>query len=441
MKYTPIYQTLAPEQRKDLNAKIVYLIEQDKLSDYGITQEDVFNCYTGEGGLHGLERADYRNYHDYAEAKKEIENGQFFTPSFLCQIVMESLNPTDHETVADLTCGMGSFCNYMEHEECFYGNELDAAAYKVAKCLYPNAALDNRDIRSYQPKQQFDFVVGNPPYNLKWWTDQGEILSQLFYCQRAHEFLKPLGILAVVVPRSFLADDFSDRRMIEDMRDRFDFLGQIAVYGDAFKALGVEGYDTKIQFWQKREEDAKPKPYRTDFVAELNDFPDENAIRTLTETIRRHITDAAAAKLRSVHARRVAVASGSDDFRYQVNRMLYQISIHPATKKYYPKCQEKLYEFEHQEKPDGMAWEDWAKTKLTEKRVLAYLRQTLRKQSAKPQLDRIRPVKHGSSLVWVGDSPKAERSLSEAEKHRSRFTGLLQMVIFRTKNFGTAFPA
>ena len=48
----------------------------------------------GDGGLHGLDRKDFDNYYSYSEAKKEIENGQFFTPPDLCQLVTEALKPS-----------------------------------------------------------------------------------------------------------------------------------------------------------------------------------------------------------------------------------------------------------------------------------------------------------------------------------------------------------
>ena len=47
-----------------------YLIDRGAYDTYGITKEDVFQGYTGNGGLHGLSRKDYENYHSYSEAKK-----------------------------------------------------------------------------------------------------------------------------------------------------------------------------------------------------------------------------------------------------------------------------------------------------------------------------------------------------------------------------------
>ena len=131
MKYAQQEMDLTREQRKALNEKVLYLIDSNSAEQAGITSEDIYNAYTGEGGLHGLERADFDSYHAYSEKKKEIENGQFFTPPAICQLVAESLRPSISDVVADLTCGKGSFFNFMPVETNCYGCELDARAYKV----------------------------------------------------------------------------------------------------------------------------------------------------------------------------------------------------------------------------------------------------------------------------------------------------------------------
>lgn len=44
------------------------------------------------------------------------------------------------------------------------------------------------------------FILGNPPYNLRWWVEEGKNrLSQFYYCIKAAELLKPLGILAIII--------------------------------------------------------------------------------------------------------------------------------------------------------------------------------------------------------------------------------------------------
>lgn len=66
------------ENRKMLNEKVLYLIDSGTAAQAGISSADIYNAYSGDGGLHGLARKDYDSYHSYSQSKKEIENGQFF---------------------------------------------------------------------------------------------------------------------------------------------------------------------------------------------------------------------------------------------------------------------------------------------------------------------------------------------------------------------------
>lgn len=72
--------------------------------------------------------------------------------------------------------------------------------------------------------------------------------------------------MALVVPRSFLADDFSDGGLIKEMEKHFSFLGQFALDDNSFYALGVVGYKTKVQFWQRNSDmdGWKSQPYTTE---------------------------------------------------------------------------------------------------------------------------------------------------------------------------------
>ena len=238
-----------PEQRRALNQKVIDIINCGGVE--GITKEDVYNAYTGDGGLHGLDREDYENYHEYSEAKKQVENGQFFTPHELCRLVIGALAPSPYDLVADLTCGKGSFFNFLPTVANAYGCEVDTKAFKVAQYLYPEANLMLGDIRTYRPDVRFDYIVGNPPFNLRWQTEDTEYLSQFYYCIKAARLLKPLGIMALIVPQSFLAEAFLDKKMIKELEKYFSFLGQVALPDNAFAPLGVKKFQTKLQLWQR----------------------------------------------------------------------------------------------------------------------------------------------------------------------------------------------
>lgn len=424
MKYTYHNEQIPQEARKELNDKILYLVEQGLADQSGISCEDIYNAYTGDGGLHGLKRSDFANYHEFAEAKKEIENGQFFTPPAICQFIMEALSPTTTDTVADLTSGIANFANFMPVEANFYGCELDIKSHKVAHYLYPAANLEHKDIRFYQPDMRFDYVVGNPPFNLKWSTEQGEIISQMYYCLKAAEVLKPMGIMAIVVPAQFLSDDYMDKQKIAEMEKHFSFMGQIEIMAGAFKYLGVTNYLTKIMFWQKRMDGEEVSgKYRLDCDAQMYSL--DNTADLLAYVKEKIVAPAKMLKQQNrARAELLGRSDSSSEFNYQVQKMLFHIKSNPKLADKYAKCQEYLYKFQHQKQPDDMKSEEWAKVRITEAKVLAYLRRVIRSQNKKPSQDIVRLVKHDGGLVYKGYSQKVRQSMTFDMKEETPFYAL-----------------
>lgn len=418
MKYNILNQTIPQNSRRELNDKILYLIDNDLAESSGITKEDIYNAYTGDGGLHGLKYSDFDSYYEYSNAKKEIENGQFFTPPLLCQFIMDCLNPSGTDVVADLTCGMGGFFNFAPAESNVYGCELDIKAYKVAKYLYPKANLTYGDIRSYSPGIKFDYVVGNPPFNIYWWVDENQIISQLYYCQKAAELMKPMGIMALVVPASFLADDFSDGSLIKEMEKHFSFLGQFMLDKDMFSNIGVYGYETKVQFWQRNSETDGwiSHPYSTEMTIDAVSL---NSVGV--DTVKHVCLDEAQALFRKNRSHILLELSQqrdmSSNFMYQVKKYLYAIKSHPILKEKYVKCCEYLNKFFTQKQPEDMSYEEWCRVRLTEAKVLAYLRGVVSKQHPKKYEDVIRMVNFGYSIGYKAYSPKMARRMPEYMKN------------------------
>ena len=420
MKFTYSQQAIPQDQRKSLNEKVLYLIDSNTAADNGINTEDIYNAYTGNGGLHDLNRSDYDNYHAYSEDKKEIENGQFFTPPKICEFIMSCLQLSESDLVADLTCGMGNFFNFVPAEANAYGCEIDIKAYKVARYLYPAANIELKDIRAYQPGIRFDYVVGNPPFNLNWWIEnEGKVLSQMYYCRKAAELLKPLGILALVVPQSFLADTFTNGGQIKEMENMYSFLGQIGLPENAFSSMGVANFPTKLQFWQKRRdlEGWKVTAYSTAISYTLhNDFSMTDEAKQAYEQFIRY----AKANLEQ-NSIRVLLELGkehnsSKDFQYQIQKLLYQIKVHPLTKDRYAKCCEYLHTFYTQKPPENMDYEQWCRVRLTEAKVLSYFRRALRRQNRKPEEDKISLVKQDHRFIYKAYSAKSRKNLPPSAK-------------------------
>ena len=416
MKYQPQNLRFSLEQRRMLNEKVLYLIDSHSCAQYDITGDDIFNAYTGIGGLHGLNREDFDNYHEFSEQKKIFESGQFFTPPKLCELVMACLRLSEYDLVADLTCGMGNFFNHAPVETNVYGCELDLNAYRVARYLYPQANLVHGDIRAYQPDVRFDYVVGNPPFHLRWWLEDGsEMASQLYYCVKAAELLKPMGILALIVPQSFLADQFMDGNMIRVMEGRFRFLGQVILPDSAFSALGVNSMPTKLQFWQARSSSStEDGRYTTEADCTLSaHFDVEQEAQQIYERVLM-LPKADLERNKSQILLELARSRDtSKNFPYESQKLLYQIKAHPATREHYARCCEYLHRFYTEKQPLNMKYEEWVKRRLTEKKVLYYLRRTLRLQSRKPERDVVALVKQNDQFIYKAYSAQARRSLTE----------------------------
>ena len=420
MKYQPQNLRFSLEQRRMLNEKVLYLIDSHSCAQYDITGDDIFNAYTGIGGLHGLNREDFDNYHEYSEQKKIFESGQFFTPPKLCELVMACLRLSEYDLVADLTCGMGNFFNHAPVETNVYGCELDLNAYKVARYLYPQANLVHGDIRAYQPGVRFDYVVGNPPFHLRWWLEDGsEMASQLYYCVKAAELLKPMGILALIVPQSFLADLFMDGSMIRTMEKQFRFLGQVILPDNAFSAMGVNSMPTKLQFWQARGggNATESSRYTTEAVCTLSAHFD---VEREAQQIYERVLMLPKADLERNKSRILLELAhnraASKNFAYETQKLLYQIKAHPATRSRYTRCCEYLHRFYTEKQPANMKYEEWVKRRLTEKQVLSYLRQTLRKQNQMPERDVVALVKQNDNFVYKAYSAKARSMLTNGMK-------------------------
>lgn len=384
MKYNKLNIDIPEHQREDFNNKIIDPLCLETAPNF--THEEIYNIYSGKGGLHHLSRADYSNYYEYSEVKKEIEQGQFFTPHDLCGDIVRAIQPDADFTIADLTCGIGNFFNFLPKENNLYGNEIDVHAYLVCKHLYPEAHIENGDFVYYTAEEKFDLVIGNPPFNLA--TERG--LSQWAYLQKAYDVLKYGGLVCVIVPASFLADEFQEWRKIDWLNDHFHFVLQTLLQKDSFNA----SIETKLLVLQKRGTDKKYNQYDANtFVSFEPEDIFENYIKPLHEENKSN-----AAKL---HLLAVQDAAGQNELTHQIKKRLWHIKSNPhLRKKYYTKALHKLTEIQTQRKPDDMQQCEWEKVKLTPEKVLRWMVGILKDQYKPAPKKEIRIVKTNYGLKY-----------------------------------------
>jgi methylase of polypeptide subunit release factors len=172
-------------------------------------------------------------------------NGAFFTPSYVVDFIIRELAPNESNTMIDLSCGCGAFLigllDYFRQNsskplkrilrENVFGADIlpyNVERTKVLLSIYAlqlGEILDEDDLNIYQVdslrnawKEQYDFVVGNPPYvkfqdlsdenrvflAKEWRTLKNGTFNLYFaFFELGYHLLKPGGKLGYITPNNW----------------------------------------------------------------------------------------------------------------------------------------------------------------------------------------------------------------------------------------------
>ena len=370
--YAIIPQQIPRDKRAEVNEKILFAIDSGK--DL-IPKESIYNCYTGIGGLHNLKQADFSSYHRYAEAKKEFEMGQFFTPHELCRSMVEVLSPTSSEMVLDMCCGMGNFFNHLPNLHNTYGFDIDGRAVTVARHLYPEAHIKKCDIQQYRPEQRFDVIIGNPPFNLKFDCK----LSQEYYMDKAYDVLNPAGFLMVIVPVSFMQSEFWEKTRVANINSCFSFVGQTKLNPDAFDSMGVHNFSTKVMVFLRRSRHIEMQPYNADEFIPMEELKDRvRKTRVMKQRIRIDL-------MRETNR---IDREELEAFEYRLSKYMYELKAHAVLNRHIEKAEALVSKFRNQKPPENATNQqikEWERKKLTTGKVLRIIRKYITSQHSVPR--------------------------------------------------------
>ncbi|QAV70837.1 SAM-dependent DNA methyltransferase [Salinibacterium sp. UTAS2018] len=152
---------------------------------------DLFNSarFTGQGSTRARDLLGevYEYFLEKFAAAEGKRGGEFYTPAGVVRVLVEILEPT-HGRVYDPCCGSGGMFVQAEkflesHKKegsdiSVYGQELNERTWRLAKMnlaihgLNGNLASRWGDTfaRDQHPDMQADFVMANPPFNIKDWA-------------------------------------------------------------------------------------------------------------------------------------------------------------------------------------------------------------------------------------------------------------------------------
>lgn len=158
--------------------------------DYGIFEPRVLEDLMRQFNSERIRQATgdvFGRIYEYFLAKFSIQkahdNGEFFTPSSLVQLIVNIIEP-DHGTVFDPACGSGGMfvqsSHFIEHaggdtarKVVFYGQEKNRDTIRIAKMNLAVHGLEGKiaeAITYYQDEHTLvgkcDYVMANPPFNV-----------------------------------------------------------------------------------------------------------------------------------------------------------------------------------------------------------------------------------------------------------------------------------
>lgn len=222
--------------------------------------------------------------------------GQFFTPDNAIEMIYEMLNPKTGSSVIDPACGCGNFLVHLLVKDKFkgrsfalYGVDKDdflsfvARAYmtlleEVESSVFCTNSLESFDYISKNTggavlREQFDYVVTNPPYgakidigpdelkgqfdlSYKWKQDRkggtwskGESLQtkpapQIVFIERCIELAKPGGYIGLVLPEGIFSNP-SSGYLREFILSKCKLEAMVSFPEELFKTSGKGGTHTK----------------------------------------------------------------------------------------------------------------------------------------------------------------------------------------------------
>ena len=277
--------------------------------------------------------------------------GQYFTPREVIAFAVEMMQPTHTDLVLDPACGSGGFLLYAldavrreaedygdegsreryDHWHDFaqkrlFGIELNDSIARVAKMnmiVHDDGHTNVISVDSLQGVDKikeenkgfafnhFDLILTNPPfgatikktekpyldeydldYDWKEGTRSGKpkatVKTEILFLERCHQFLKPNGRMAIVLPDGILTN--SSLQQVRDwLLERYRLLAVVSLPQYSFAHYGA-GVKASLVFLEKREAGETPNDDEAIFMAIAENIGYDATGRKTFKTISSKVT-------------------------------------------------------------------------------------------------------------------------------------------------------
>lgn len=213
------------KKQQDLNKAIEKFITDKEYEKYkGEIPSEIKNWikkYTGAGGLEK----------QGAQGKGLLS--EYYTPEDIVKQtwdLVKNYTDTDGSKILEPSVGIGRFFDYAPVGSSLHGIEMNPVSAKIAELLHPNAKIENalfqerfidktKNIPLKKITPEYDIVIGNPPYGKYsgrykgMGEGKGIEQTEQYFIKRGLDVLKDDGILAYVVPSSFLKNEATKSKL------------------------------------------------------------------------------------------------------------------------------------------------------------------------------------------------------------------------------------
>lgn len=185
-------------------------------------QPELLKSYTGWGGLREAIYTPtiYKQLlqvltREEIVSLKQTLTSAYYTPAeivtFMYQWLME--HSFIGGSILEPAIGNGVFIEHMpqliKQNSTVTAVELDQVTSKSTQNLYPEIKLNTCGFEEYNPTEQYDLIIGNPPYGANRVIDQSHLdlkdyCIHHYFVAKSMRLLKKDGILAMVLPSYFL---------------------------------------------------------------------------------------------------------------------------------------------------------------------------------------------------------------------------------------------
>ena len=268
-----------------------------------------------------------------------------------------------------------SLLNHLPNQHNAYGFDIDSKAVAVARYLYPDAHIEKCDIQQYHSEQRFDAIIGNPPFNLKF----DFRLSQEYYIDKAYHLLNPAGFLMIIVPASFMQNEFWVKSRVGRVNEDFSFIGQTRLAPHAFTSVGVDNFNTKIMVFLRRSQHIEMNPYNAEEFVSMAELKERvKKAREMKHRLRLDL-------MRETNR---IDKEELEQFEYKLAKYMYELKAHARLNKHIDKAVALVTKFRNQKPPENATNEqmkEWERKKLTTAKVLATIRKYITSQNVVPR--------------------------------------------------------